>query len=241
MAEFRRYPAIEGQRDWQRRQGEPVSDGASAFSSGEYRAPIAHAKSAHEGSAGREGEPRYGGQTEPRKGAAHAVYPHWGRRRSQDEAPRGASNDYRNHGNPYQARYAYSAPPQDFRSPERRQSMGRRAADHGREEFASPVGACEGHGGEAWSPTDEGSRPCRAPKGYKRSDERINEDLYTHLVRRTHIDASDVSINVNDGKVTLDGSVPERRMKHAIEDIAAACPGVTDVANHIRVSHPAQR
>ncbi len=40
---------------------------------------------------------------------------------------------------------------------------------------------------------------------------------------------------VKDAKVTLEGSVPDRRMKHAIEDLADQCPGVQDVDNRIRV------
>ena len=40
---------------------------------------------------------------------------------------------------------------------------------------------------------------------------------------------------VNDAVVRLEGMVRLRRMKHAIEDIAADCSGVEDVQNHIRV------
>lgn len=40
---------------------------------------------------------------------------------------------------------------------------------------------------------------------------------------------------MRDGKVTLEGTVPERRMKLAIEDIAADCYGVTEVEKRIRV------
>jgi osmotically-inducible protein OsmY len=35
--------------------------------------------------------------------------------------------------------------------------------------------------------------------------------------------------------VVLEGTVPERRMKHAIEDLADACPGIQDIENRIRV------
>jgi len=77
----------------------------------------------------------------------------------------------------------------------------------------------------------------RGPKGYKRSDERIKEDISEHLMHSAHIDASEVTIEVKDGKVTLEGTVLERRMKHAIEDMAEACPGVMDVENRIRVAH----
>jgi hypothetical protein len=51
-----------------------------------------------------------------------------------------------------------------------------------------------------------------------------------------YIDASDVSIDVKEGKVTLEGTVPERRMKHRIEDMVDDCMGVQDIDNRIRVS-----
>jgi osmotically-inducible protein OsmY len=74
----------------------------------------------------------------------------------------------------------------------------------------------------------------RGPKGYKRSDERIREDLCEQLIR-SDVDASEVTVNVMDGRVILQGWVPERRMKHTIEDIADACAGVNDVQNNLRV------
>ena len=51
-----------------------------------------------------------------------------------------------------------------------------------------------------------------------------------------HIDSSDVEVEVSGGKVTLQGTVPDRRMKHAIEDMAGACSGVSDVENRVRVA-----
>jgi osmotically-inducible protein OsmY len=36
--------------------------------------------------------------------------------------------------------------------------------------------------------------------------------------------------------VTLYGTVPHRVMKHAIEDIVAACPGVKDIENKLTVA-----
>ena len=74
------------------------------------------------------------------------------------------------------------------------------------------------------------------PKGYVRSDERIREDLCDRIAAAAgHIDSSEVTVEVADGKVMLEGTVPDRRMKHVIEDMADACPGVHDVDNRIRV------
>lgn len=75
----------------------------------------------------------------------------------------------------------------------------------------------------------------RAPKDYVRSDERIRELICESLAHHPDIDASDVSVQVTQGRVSLAGAVPERRMKHEIEDVADACWGVQDVENHIRV------
>ncbi len=76
------------------------------------------------------------------------------------------------------------------------------------------------------------------PKGYRRSDERIREDLCERLMRARHIDSSEVTVEVTKGKVLLEGTVPQRRMKHVIEDMADACLGVQDVENRIRVAAP---
>ena len=68
------------------------------------------------------------------------------------------------------------------------------------------------------------------------SDERIREEVCEHLWRGAHVDVGEVSVAVNHGIVTLEGTVPNREMKHAIEDIAASCHGVHDIENRIRVT-----
>jgi osmotically-inducible protein OsmY len=75
----------------------------------------------------------------------------------------------------------------------------------------------------------------RGPKNYERSDERIREDLCERLWHDSRLDVAEVSVEVDHGTVRLEGTVPHRQMKHAIEDIAAACAGVRDVENRIRV------
>jgi len=78
------------------------------------------------------------------------------------------------------------------------------------------------------------------PKGYQRSDERIREEICDELMQTDHIDSSEVSVEVTAAKVTLEGTVPERWMKHAIEDLADACPGVQDVDNRMRIKSAAK-
>jgi osmotically-inducible protein OsmY len=75
----------------------------------------------------------------------------------------------------------------------------------------------------------------KGPKGYQRSDERLREDISERLMQSDEIDSSEVTITVASGKVTLEGTVPDRYMKHAIEDLVDACPGVQDIDNRVRV------
>jgi len=76
------------------------------------------------------------------------------------------------------------------------------------------------------------------PKGYQRSDERMKEDISERLYGAYHVDSSDVTVEVRAGKVTLEGTVPSRHMKHAIEDMVDDCAGVVEIDNRIRVAGP---
>jgi osmotically-inducible protein OsmY len=92
------------------------------------------------------------------------------------------------------------------------------------------------------SPASTVRRPVesyRPPKSYRRSDERIREEICEQLIRDDSVDPGEVSVEVREGRVILDGTVPERRMKHAIEDIAARCAGVGEVENRVRVARAA--
>jgi hypothetical protein len=75
----------------------------------------------------------------------------------------------------------------------------------------------------------------RGPMGYVRPDERIREDVCESLGHLPGIDFGTLRIEVRDGRVLLNGTVRERRMRYAIEDVAAHCSGVRDVENRIRV------
>lgn len=75
----------------------------------------------------------------------------------------------------------------------------------------------------------------KGPKGYRRSDERIKEDINERLTQHGDLDASDVDVQVREGEVTLTGSVDERHCKRIAEDIAESISGVKDVHNQIRV------
>jgi hypothetical protein len=75
----------------------------------------------------------------------------------------------------------------------------------------------------------------RGPQGYKRSDERITEDINEELTQDPELDASDVNIEVRSGEVVLKGTVPDRASKRRAEEIAEYCSGVKDVMNQLRI------
>jgi len=75
----------------------------------------------------------------------------------------------------------------------------------------------------------------RGPKGYRRADDRIEEDINEALTDSPDLDASEIEVKVSNGEVTLSGTVTERSAKRTAEDIAERCSGVKDVRNEIRV------
>ena len=75
----------------------------------------------------------------------------------------------------------------------------------------------------------------RGPKGYKRSDDRIKEDVCETLARDPRIDASDIEVNVEDAMVTLSGTVESREINRAAEMVIENLSGVADVKNDIKV------
>jgi osmotically-inducible protein OsmY len=83
------------------------------------------------------------------------------------------------------------------------------------------------------------SRRGRPPKGYTRSDERIREDVSDRLSER--MDASEISVEVKNGEVTLTGTCRDRSMKHQIELIADSVGGVKEVHNQIRVQREGEQ
>ena len=81
----------------------------------------------------------------------------------------------------------------------------------------------------------------KGPKNYRRSDERTREIVCERLTEDARIDASDVDVRVQDGAITLSGSVPDRSMKHVAEDIAATCARDEQIRNELKVVRPEGR
>jgi hypothetical protein len=77
----------------------------------------------------------------------------------------------------------------------------------------------------------------RGPKGYRRSDERIKEEISDRLMTHPDIDASDIDIAVTNGVVTLTGTTEDRHEKRLAEYIAEDVVGIDDVENRLKVRH----
>jgi osmotically-inducible protein OsmY len=75
----------------------------------------------------------------------------------------------------------------------------------------------------------------RGPKNYRRSDERIREEINDRMTESEWLDASDIEVFVQAGEVTLSGTVDSRYAKRLAEDIADSVSGVGNVQNNLRV------
>ena len=82
---------------------------------------------------------------------------------------------------------------------------------------------------------EEVSHRGRGPQGYRRSDDRINDDVHDRLTEDRHLDASTITVMVQDGEVTLAGTVISRHAKHHAEHIVEDLAGVKHVQNNLRV------
>jgi len=76
----------------------------------------------------------------------------------------------------------------------------------------------------------------RGPKGYKRSDDRIRDEICDRMTEDPMLDASEIEVEVIDGEVTLSGSVMSRDQKRRAEDVAEYISGVRDVTSRLRVT-----
>jgi BON domain len=101
-------------------------------------------------------------------------------------------------------------------------------------------GPMEIHGRKRFRARESKSEPSssligKGPKGYKRSDVKIKEDVSEALYRNTAVDASEIEVFVNEGSVTLKGTVTTRDQKKMAEYAVEHLAGVIDVFNELLV------
>jgi ferritin-like metal-binding protein YciE/osmotically-inducible protein OsmY len=73
------------------------------------------------------------------------------------------------------------------------------------------------------------------PHNYRRSEERICEEVCQRLTYHGQIDASQIEVDVAGDIVILTGTVDSHHAKRMVEDMALMVPGVSDVRNRLRV------
>jgi hypothetical protein len=94
----------------------------------------------------------------------------------------------------------------------------------------------EWSGGQQWR-QGSAAHQGKGPRGYRRSDDRIREDVCDCLTDDPRIDASNMEVTVTECVVTLSGSVNSREDKRRAEDLVESISGVKDVNNNLRVSY----
>lgn len=75
----------------------------------------------------------------------------------------------------------------------------------------------------------------KGPKGWRRADSRITEDVCENLKESSFVDATNIDVNVEEGVVRLTGTVNGRFAKREAEWCADRVDGVVDVLNELKV------
>lgn len=170
------------------------------------------------------GENFYGGRDDQSYGGRDENS--WGRRRDAN------LNYGAGQGSSYESNYGMQ-PTARYGSSQRRDSSMNTGTSYN---YGSQSGAYgSDYGVRDWEHSSQGRYAGVAPKGYRRSDDRIKEEINDALTQDHHIDASEIDVSVDSGVVTLKGTVNERRMKRLAEDCAERIRGVSDVRNELRV------
>ncbi|RZT39487.1 BON domain-containing protein [Cupriavidus agavae] len=115
---------------------------------------------------------------------------------------------------------------------DRRDRYGDDDEDHG---MLYNIGHRIGQAFSDWFGTDDDTERRSGPRGYTRTDDRIRDEICERLTFTSGVDVSEVTVDVENGKVTLGGTVQRRSQKYDIEDMADNTFGVNEVENNIRV------
>lgn len=73
------------------------------------------------------------------------------------------------------------------------------------------------------------------PRGRRRIDQRIRDELATMLTTTESLETADVEVIVHDREITLRGTVPDENQRGRIEAMAERVRGVVAVSNDLRV------
>jgi hypothetical protein len=74
------------------------------------------------------------------------------------------------------------------------------------------------------------------PRGERRTDEEIRDEIQGLLVQHSQVDASDIQVSVQDGVVTLSGNVESWLEKQIAESVVRNVLGVLEVNNQLNAN-----
>lgn len=183
------------------------------------------------------GDRRYGSRERQRGYMSDDDYdrgrPHYRENRGYEDEDDFGSRGYSREDYPhYRERYRRTEYPETYRSAASGYMSEHVGGDSGREDYNQNVGRGNLYGTRYHLPS--GPFRGRGPKNYRRSDDRILEEINDKLTDDPFVDATDVSVVVENGEVVLTGNVVDKTQKRRIEDIVGAVPGVTQVENRLR-------
>lgn len=199
-----------------------------------------HERNMRRGSYGEARNVRQDQQQQTREGREDR-WPFAGENFSDDSQERGFGQADR-HDHTYGESYRGSDGSRDRESQRSFGRQGRGSADYdvnrsyssGREDFGSNSRVAGGWNESSQRRQQRSDFYGKGPKGYKRSDERIKEEVHETLTWNNEVDASEIEVEVKEGEVTLTGSVSDRRMKRLAEELIEDISGVNDVVNQLK-------
>jgi hypothetical protein len=163
---------------------------------------------------------------------------HWEeeqRERSHRDAVEHEGRLARDTGDPRWGTGGMAADERTLHAPVHHEPHGRRGPLPQREATHRAGEEGEETGGEAAADVERGPYAGVAPRGYRRSDERVREDICERFTAHGYLDPSDVEVAVHGGDAMLTGTVGTRAQKRLAGELAASVSGVRHVHDHLRV------
>jgi osmotically-inducible protein OsmY len=107
--------------------------------------------------------------------------------------------------------------------------------DRTRDEVSSWFGDDDAERRRRMDEQRSGGHRGKGPKDYKRSADRIREDVCDRLSDDDYLDASNIEVKVDGDEAILTGTVSSREEKRRAEDLVESISGVRNVENRIRI------
>jgi osmotically-inducible protein OsmY len=107
--------------------------------------------------------------------------------------------------------------------------------DKTRDEVSSWFGDDDAERRRRMDESRSGGHRGKGPKDYRRSADRIREDVCDRLSDDDYLDASNIEVKVEGDEVILTGTAASREEKRRAEDLVESISGVRNVENRIRV------